>query len=45
MVINVTITNNTVAEPVETFRVVLSAPTGGTLGATSTATVTITDND
>jgi hypothetical protein len=45
MVINVTITNNTVAEPVETFRVVLSAPTGGTLGATATATVTITDND
>ncbi len=45
MVINVTITNNTVAEPVETFRVVLSAPTGGTLGATATATVTITDNE
>jgi len=44
---NVSITDDsTVNEGNETFTVIISSPTGGaTLGATSSATVTITDND
>lgn len=42
----VTIVNDTLDEPDETFNVVLSAPTGGaTLGAITTETVTILDDD
>ena len=40
----VTIIGDTVAEPTETFTVVLSAPVGATI-ATGTGTVTIFDND
>jgi len=42
---NVPIINDSYAEGNETFGVVLSNPTGGTLGSPSTATVTITDNE
>ena len=42
----VTITNDAVAESTETFGLVLSSPTGGaTLGAQSSSTVTVSDND
>jgi MYXO-CTERM domain-containing protein len=42
----VTIVNDTLDEPDETFNVILSAPTGGaTLGAITTETVTILDDD
>lgn len=37
--------NNSLKQPSRSFRVTLSNPTGGTLGATKTATVTIVDND
>ena len=43
--ITVPITNDTIAEALEQFSVVLTSPTGGTLGAAPTATVTIADND
>ncbi|MBI2214834.1 MAG: right-handed parallel beta-helix repeat-containing protein [Acidobacteria bacterium] len=38
---NITIVNDTVAEPAETFTVSLSSPVGTTVGANSTVTVTI----
>lgn len=41
----VPITNDALIEGNETFSVTLSSPTGATLGATTTTTVTITDND
>ncbi|WP_412468438.1 Calx-beta domain-containing protein [Pedobacter sp. KLB.chiD] len=42
----VSITNDNVVEPVETFTVILSNPTGGLVTiAAATATATITDND
>ncbi len=41
----VSITNDTVVEPAESFSVKLSAPVGGSLGSPSSATVTISDND
>jgi hypothetical protein len=41
----VSIVNNTTAEPVETFSVALSAPTGGANIADGTGVVTINDND
>ena len=40
----VSIVNNTLAEPLETFTVVLSSPTGGAI-ADGTGVVTIADND
>lgn len=39
------ITNDTSLEPTETINLTLSSPTAATLGATSTATVSIVDND
>lgn len=41
----VPITNDTALEPTETFNVALSSPSGATLGTTTTATVSIIDND
>ena len=41
----ISVSNDTLTEPAETFQVRLSAPVTGALGATSTATVTINDND
>ena len=41
----VSIVNNTLAEPVESFTVVLSSPTGGATIADGTAVVTVNDND
>lgn len=44
--VTVTIANDTAAEPDETLKLTLSAPTGGaTLGANTSATFTIADND
>lgn len=44
--VSVTIVNDAVDEPDETFLAVLSAPTGGaTLGSPATATITILDDD
>src|SRR5262245_34825404 len=43
--ITITIVNDTVAEPTESFSVVLSNPQNAGLGAISTATVTIIDDD
>ena len=43
--ISVPILNNGLQQPDRTFRVTLSHPTGGTLGATTTTTATIVDND
>lgn len=44
--ISIAIVNNTVAEPTESFKVVLSAPSPGTtLGTPSEATITILDDD
>jgi len=46
LIVTVPILNDTVVEPIETFGVILSNPTGsGTLGARPTVTVRITDND
>ncbi len=42
---SVPILNNGLQQPDRTFRVTLSQPTGGTLGATKTTTVTIVDNE
>jgi hypothetical protein len=42
---SVAIVDDSYAEGTETFRVSLNNPSGATLGAQSTATVTITDND
>ena len=42
---DVPITQDTVDEPAETFRVSLSAPSNATLGSRSRTTVTITDDD
>src|SRR5881409_431666 len=42
---SVAIVDDSYAEGAETFRVSLSNPTGASLGTTSTATVTITDNE
>src|SRR5260370_40504741 len=39
------IINNSLKQPNRAFRVTLSNPSGGTLGSTKTATVTIVDND
>ena len=45
-VVSVNIINDTIVEPAETFAVILSNPTyGTTLGSTSSAVVTIQDND
>ena len=45
-VISITILNDTIVEPTETFTVGLSAPTGqAALGAPAVATVTVTDDD
>ena len=41
----VPIANDTLVEGAETFSVTLANPAGATLGATSTATVTLNDND
>ncbi len=41
----ISVSNDTLTEPAETFQVRLSAPVTAALGATSTATVTINDND
>lgn len=43
--ITISIVNNTTKEATEAFYVTLSSPTGGTLGAISRATVSVTDND
>lgn len=44
--ITVTIVNNAVSEPTESFTAVLSSPSAGfALGANSTATISITDDD
>lgn len=44
--LNITIVNDTLDEPDETFTVTISAPTGGaTLGSPATATITILDDD
>lgn len=44
--VSVTLTNDLIAEPTESFSVQLSGPTGGaSLGGLSAATVSITDND
>ena len=43
--INVPLINDAVVEPSETFTVGLSSPSGATLGAITTHTVTITDDD
>ncbi len=42
---SVAIVDDSYAEGTETFRISLNNPSGATLGAQSTATVTITDND
>lgn len=42
---SVFITDDVYAEPAQTFGVLLSSPTGATLGTPSSATVTIFDND
>ena len=41
----ISVSNDTLTEPAETFQVRLSAPVTAALGATSMATVTINDND
>ena len=38
-------TSDTAVETAKTFTVILSTPSGATLGATTTATVTLNDND
>jgi len=43
--VSIPILNNAIKEPNKTFRLTLSSPTGATLGAQKTATVTIKDND
>lgn len=43
--VTVPILNDAAPEPTESFTVALSTPTGATLGATSVATVSITDTD
>jgi hypothetical protein len=43
--IPISITDDSYAENVETFTVILSNPTGASLGAAPTATVTISDNE
>jgi hypothetical protein len=42
--ITVSIINDVYVENAETFTVTLSSPVGATLGATTTATITINDN-
>lgn len=42
---DVPITNDLTLEPTESFNLTLSSPSGATLGATPTATVSIVDND
>jgi glucose/arabinose dehydrogenase len=44
-VLLIPITNDAVAEPNENLTITLSAPTGGTLGLTTLASLTIADND
>ncbi|MFM2431937.1 MAG: hypothetical protein RLZZ511_3150 [Cyanobacteriota bacterium] len=44
-VLLIPITNDVAAETNETLTITLSAPTGGTLGATTLSTLTIADND
>lgn len=43
--ISIPITNDLDVEPSETFSITLSSPTGATLGAPATMTITIVDND
>jgi subtilisin family serine protease len=43
--ITIATTNGTAVESAKSFTVILSTPTGATLGAPTTATVTINDND
>lgn len=43
--VNIPIINDTIFEPNQTFAVAISAPVNATLGATTTGTVTIVDNE
>ena len=43
--ISVSVTDDSIDEPDETFTVSLSSPSNATLGSTASSTVTITDND
>jgi ethanolamine utilization protein EutQ (cupin superfamily) len=44
-IVNVPLINDSLPESTENFTVILSAPSGGTIGTPSTATVSITDTD